>query len=188
MSPTLPPWRPLLKAACQREGRSVSARWLQLATVSADGKPRVRTLVCRGWADADQLDLFSDGRSSKINDLHHQPAAELCWLFPKARQQYRLRGTMRLITTHDDPQACQAAWEGLTATGRAVWGWPTPEQPLNPAAEFPRELESTTPLPGHFVVLRMQVLGVERLNLGTHPHQRWRWVAETGWREESLNP
>ena len=118
MSPTLPPWRPLLKAACQREGRSVSARWLQLATVSADGKPRVRTLVCRGWADADQLDLFSDGRSSKINDLHHQPAAELCWLFPKARQQYRLRGTMRLITTHDDPQACQAAEaEGLHSRG-----------------------------------------------------------------------
>ena len=38
------------------------------------------------------------------------------------------------------------------------------------------------------MVLRMQVLGVERLNLGTHPHQRWRWVAETGWSEEPLNP
>ena len=44
----IPPWRPLLRAAMQREGRSVSARWVQLATTGRDGAPRVRTLVFRG--------------------------------------------------------------------------------------------------------------------------------------------
>ena len=59
----IPPWRPLLRAAMQREGRSVAARWVQLATTGRDGAPRVRTLVFRGWAGADQLELFSDQRS-----------------------------------------------------------------------------------------------------------------------------
>jgi hypothetical protein len=41
----LPPWRPLLRSAREREGRSPQARWLQLVMVAADGTPRVRTLV-----------------------------------------------------------------------------------------------------------------------------------------------
>ena len=32
----IPPWRPLLRAAMQREGRSVAARWVQLATTGRD--------------------------------------------------------------------------------------------------------------------------------------------------------
>ena len=52
MSGALPPWRQLLRGARQREGRSPQARWLQLATLGADGTPRVRTLVFRGWAGA----------------------------------------------------------------------------------------------------------------------------------------
>ena len=49
ISKAIPPWRPLLRAAMQREGRSVAARWVQLATTGRDGTPRVRTLVFRGW-------------------------------------------------------------------------------------------------------------------------------------------
>ena len=45
ISETIPPWRPLLRAAMQREGRSVAARWVQLATTGRDGTPRVRTPV-----------------------------------------------------------------------------------------------------------------------------------------------
>ena len=43
----LPPWRALLRGAREREGRAPQARWLQLASVAADGTPRVRTLVSR---------------------------------------------------------------------------------------------------------------------------------------------
>jgi len=42
---TLPPWRPLLAGAREREGRLSAARWLQLASVAVDGTPRVRTPV-----------------------------------------------------------------------------------------------------------------------------------------------
>ena len=80
---TIPAWRQLLRGARQREGRSASARWVQLATVSAGGEPRVRTLVFRGWAGDEQLDLYSDSRSSKADELNVQPSVEVCWLLPK---------------------------------------------------------------------------------------------------------
>ena len=161
----IPPWRPLLRAAMQREGRSVAARWVQLATTGRDGAPRVRTLVFRGWAGADQLELFSDQRSEKVTELANNGASELCWLFPKARQQYRLRGKVKLITATEQPELCQQRWQNLSDTGRAVWGWPTPADPLDPTAAFPDQLAETAPLPEHFVVLRLQVISVERLNL-----------------------
>ena len=148
----IPPWRPLLRAAMQREGRSVAARWVQLATTGRDGAPRVRTLVFRGWAGADQLELFSDQRSEKVTELANDGAAELCWLFPKARQQYRLRGKVKLITATEQPELCQQRWQKLSSTGRAVWGWPTPAAPLDPTAAFPDQLAETAPLPEHFVV------------------------------------
>lgn len=184
----MPPWRPLLRAAMQREGRSIAARWVQLATTGRDGAPRVRTLVFRGWAGAKQLELFSDQRSEKVKELTNDGASELCWLFPKARQQYRLRGKVELISTSEQPELCQQRWQKLSDTGRAVWGWPTPADPLDPTGEFPEQLAETAPLPKHFVVLRLHVDTVERLNLGPHPHQRTLWRADTLWREQPLNP
>ncbi|MFM7648877.1 MAG: pyridoxamine 5'-phosphate oxidase family protein, partial [Cyanobium sp.] len=84
----LPPWRALLRGAREREGRSPAARWLQLATVAGDGTPRVRTLVFRGWAGDTGLDLLTDARSAKADQLARQPAVELCWLLPRARMQF----------------------------------------------------------------------------------------------------
>jgi pyridoxamine 5'-phosphate oxidase len=63
----MPPWRPLLPAARQQEGRSPMARSLQ-------------------------LDLLTDRRSSKSAERQAEPHLELCWLRPKARSQFRLRG------------------------------------------------------------------------------------------------
>ena len=100
----LPPWRSVLKAAQRREGRSPSARWLQLATVAKNGQPRVRTLVFRAWTESNQLELFTDTRSEKIQDLDHQQAVEICWLFTKAREQYRLSGVANVIKINNNLQ------------------------------------------------------------------------------------
>jgi pyridoxamine 5'-phosphate oxidase len=184
----LPPWRPLLRSAREREGRSPQARWLQLATVAADGSPRVRTLVFRGWAAPAALDLLSDGRSAKAAELRRQPAVELCWLLPRARCQFRLRGRVE----SPDPLAWQAEraryWEALSPGARALWGWPEPGTPLDPGAAFPGELEDGSPLPAHFLLLRIPLEQVELLELGDHPHRRRRWRAASGWDEEALHP
>ena len=122
---TLPPWRPLLSAAREREGRSAAARWLQLATVAADGTPRVRTLVFRGWAEGAALDLLTDGRSAKPAELAQQAAVELCWLLPRARCQFRLRGMRQTLAPELEQRERLRHWLALTPGGRALWGWPT---------------------------------------------------------------
>jgi pyridoxamine 5'-phosphate oxidase len=130
---SLPPWRALLRGAREREGRAPQARWLQLASVAADGGPRVRTLVFRGWAGPAALDLLSDARSAKPAELAHQPALELCWLLPKARSQFRLRGHWQRLPPALEQRERQRHWQALTPSGRAVWGWPAPGEPLDPA-------------------------------------------------------
>ncbi|MCP9841813.1 pyridoxamine 5'-phosphate oxidase family protein [Synechococcus sp. J7-Johnson] len=185
---TLPPWRPLLRGAREREGRSPAARWLQLATVAPDGTPRVRTLVFRGWADGAALDLLTDGRSAKPAELRQQPVVELCWLLPKARCQFRLRGELLTLPTEVEWEERIRHWQGLTPAGRALWGWPEPGAPLDDAAAFPAELKDGTLMPEHFQLLRIDLAQVELLELRDHPHQRRRWTREGGWMEERLNP
>ena len=184
----LPPWRALLRGARQREGRAPQARWLQLASVAADGTPRVRTLVFRGWAGPAALDLLTDARSAKPAELALQPAVELCWLLPRARAQFRLRGWRQELPAALELQECQRHWQALTQGGRAVWGWPSPGAPLDPEAPFPSELPDGAPLPEHFQLLRIALSQVELVELTAQPHRRRRWRVETRWSEESLNP
>ncbi|MEB3173563.1 MAG: pyridoxamine 5'-phosphate oxidase family protein [Cyanobacteriota bacterium] len=184
----LPPWRPLLRGAREREGRSPAARWLQLATVAPDGTPRVRTLVFRGWAGPAALDLLTDSRSAKNGELLHQSAVELCWLLPRARSQFRLRGALQNL----EPELLQGErerhWQQLTPGGRALWGWPEPGAPLDRLAPFPAELADDTPMPACFALLRIAISQVELLELTAAPHRRCRWRADQQWAEQPLNP
>ena len=184
----LPSWRPLLSSAREREGRSPQARWLQLATVAPDGTPRVRTLVFRGWAGATGLDLFTDGRSAKPAELVHQSSVELCWLLPRARSQFRLRGSLQTLAPEQLQRERERHWQMLSPGGRALWGWPPPGEPFDPEAAFPEQLPDGSPLPDHFQLLRIALAQVELLELTGHPHRRRRWRGESGWAEERLNP
>ena len=44
----LPCWRQDLKSSRKKEGKLPSNRWIQLATVSEENEPRLRTVVFRG--------------------------------------------------------------------------------------------------------------------------------------------
>lgn len=184
----LPPWRPLLKAARVREGRSPAARWLQLASVAADGTPRVRTLVFRGWGGPAALDLLTDARSAKAAELHRQPAVEMCWLLPKARSQFRLRGVLQSVAAEVLERERLRHWQALTPGGRALWGWPEPGVPFVASGPWPEALGDAMPLPASFMLLRIALSQVELVELGGHPHRRLRWRADQGWLEQRLNP
>ena len=180
----LPPWRPLLKVARAREGRQPAARWLQLATTGLDGTPRVRTLVFRGWHGDDRLELYTDTRSAKFAELMQQPKVELCWLLPKAKQQYRFRAKW----LREEQNSNAERWQSLSPQGRALWGWPPPGLPLERDADFPEQLDDSVALPENFLVVQLQIYRVERLHLTYHPHQRTLWCREDDWCEQKLNP
>ena len=80
-------------------------RYVQLATVRADGRPACRTCVFRGFTTSDLPGLAccaqqftTDTRSEKCGQLAANPAAEACWWFPVSQEQYRIEGTLRLVT------------------------------------------------------------------------------------------
>jgi len=170
------------------------ARWLQLATVAADGTPRVRTLVFRGWGAASQLDLLTDGRSAKLAELQANRAVELAWLLPKARAQFRLRGQAQILPAAPASAEHHHHWQALTPGGRALWGWPAPGAPFCEAEAFPAELPPESQVPPNFVLLRIALQQVELLDLSAHPHRRRRWCAGdidgngNAWSESELNP
>jgi pyridoxamine 5'-phosphate oxidase len=186
---------PALPRRCPRGARCCAApasgradRRVQLATVAGDGTPRVRTLVFRGWGGPASLDLLSDGRSAKRAELAHQPAVELCWLLPRARSQFRLRGAVIQLEPEQLQREREQHWQRLTPGGRALWGWPAPGEPFAANAPFPRELGDHVPIPTPFLLLRIAVVHVELLELSDHPHRRRRWQAGDGWQERCLNP
>jgi pyridoxamine 5'-phosphate oxidase len=185
----LPPWRSVVRGAREREGkRSGHGRWLQLATVAKDGTPRVRTLVFRGWSGPSQLDLLTDGRSAKAQELALGSAIEICWLLPRARTQFRLRGSLAVLPKEEEKRARLQHWHGLSPAGRALWDWPVPGVPFDREALFAEALADDAPIPAHFLLLRVDLQRVEALELTGHPHRRRRWRIATGWEEEPLNP
>lgn len=184
----LPAWRPLLSAARKREGRAPGGRWLQLASLAVDGSPRVRTLVFRDWSSVDVLDLLTDARSEKCLEIERSPEVELCWLFRKAREQFRLRGTARLITPAANHVALEKLWNYLSPAGRSVWAWPPPGQPFQQEGLWPEELADDSEMPEHLRLLRVSLNRVEQLDLKPHPHLRRSWTSSTQWEEQRLNP
>ena len=185
---SLPPWRSLLRGACQREGRSSGPTWLQLATTAEDGTPRVRTLVFRGWSSRGELELLTDVRSEKSSQLLSQPRVELGWLFRKAKEQFRLRGTALLVTAEQEPEALLDHWQRLSPSGRMVWAWPSPGEPFDAQALWPQQVANDEPISSHLLIMRVALERVEQLDLKPHPHLRRSWELRDGWCEQRLNP
>ena len=120
-------------------------RYVQLATVRPDGRPACRTVVFRGFTADDlpglpscALQFTTDTRSEKCDQLAANPAVEGCWWFPASQEQYRIQGTLRLITaeyseeSEDEEQAALAKvrrimWARMSPRARLSWLWPAPK-------------------------------------------------------------
>lgn len=161
---------------------------VQVATVSADGVPSLRTVVLRGLLGDGTPYFFTDARSRKVDHLDANPPhlALLAW-FEATRQQFRLSG---LATVHGEHAAAPwdtlrvSLWARLPPAERAPFFGPAPGRLLVDAPP----IESLEPLPKTFVVVSLTVADVDWLVLGP-PHQRasFRKVGAT-WLSQHLTP
>jgi len=192
---SLAPWRSPLASALHRNRDLAYSRYLQLATVLADGRPANRTVVFRGFLeDTDQLKFVIDARSQKVEQILHQPWAEACWYFPETREQFRLAGGLRLVKA-DYPdttlqQARQTTWQELSDAARLQFTLPDSGKPRADAAAF--ELpppDRNEPLP-HFCLLLLEPMQVDHLELRGEPQNRsiyWR-NSNLTWSFQAINP
>ena len=118
----MPPWLQQISSYQNKESKLYSSRWIQLATVSPNNTPRVRTVVFRGWSDIYEMKILTDKRSQKYNELETNNNVEICWLFPKSRCQFRFRGKSINVMENETVDH----WENLDDKAKLMWNWPTP--------------------------------------------------------------
>lgn len=165
-------WRRLARGAADRRS---GFHTVQLATVGADGGPRVRTVVLRAVAPSLRLlRLHTDARSAKAAELAAEARVEVCGYDPQAKMQIRARG---VATIHGADVAADAAWaasaqgsrmayRGAVAPGEALErpGLADPDGAVRePLSDLGRE---------HFLALAIAVERLEWLHLAAGGHRR----------------
>jgi pyridoxine/pyridoxamine 5'-phosphate oxidase len=178
-------WARLARATADRRS---ALHTVQLASVGADGGPRVRTLVLRGVEPgARLLRLHTDRRSPKAAEFAADPRAELCAYDPKAKIQIRARGR---VAVHLDDAVGRAAWDASQPGARVCYRAPAgPGTPLaEPALGDPTAAARAPAHPDdgreHFSALSLTVERLEWLYLAARGHRRaafdWSGGAWTG--------
>jgi pyridoxamine 5'-phosphate oxidase len=194
----LPPWRSPLARALHRNRSLPSARYVQLATVRPDGRPANRTIVFRGfWNDTDQLKFAIDSRSQKAKQIPRQAWGEICWYFPKTREQFRILGRLTLVDSQSSDailnQARTQLWQDLSDAARLQFAWADPGAPRADALAFePPPADARSPL-STFCLLLLDPAQVDHLELRGDPQNRHLYECSTdqepsSWSVQSVNP
>lgn len=197
MNSILPPWRSPIARALHRNRSLPHARYLQLATVDGHNRPTNRTLVFRGWLEPEsQLKFVTDIRSQKAMNLASGSSewAEICWYFPKTREQFRVSGTLLLVTancaTVSHHKARQEAWQQMSDGGRISFAWANPgaSRSVEPEAFNPPQPDLQQPL-DNFCLLLLTPVAVDHLELRGEPQNRYRYeLVSGGWVMQPINP
>ncbi len=197
MNHNLPPWRSAIARALHRNRSLPNARYVQLATVDRDLRPRNRSLVFRGWLEpGSQVKFVTDIRSTKAIDLlaDSSPYAEACWYFPKTREQFRLSGTLTLVTTEliapSYSKARAEAWQQMSDSARIQFDWGTPgaDRSEDPQAFNPPQPDEHRPSE-NFCLLLLDVTGVTHLELRGEPQNCYLYeLVSDEWQMRSINP
>ncbi len=193
--PTLALWRPVLDKALHQNRELAYARYFQLATVGEKGHPANRTVVFRGFLpDSDQLMTISDRRAQKISQIRQAPWAEICWYFPKTREQFRLSGSLTLVDQSDTnsqrQQAYNQVWQDLSDSARLQFYWLAPGQDHNPSLPLPEPPEDRNQPAENFLLILFDPIEVDHLDLRSQPHNRHRYWrdSEQQWHVKTVNP
>ncbi len=199
-------WRSPLARALHLNRSLVYARYFQLATIANDGYPANRTVVFRGFlAETNQIKIITDSRSQKAHQVKDYPQGEICWYFPKSREQFRFRGNLTLITGDDleFQLARREMWQDISLAARSQFFWATPGelreivgQGMNQGTiNLEKEdaiLQSNPEVPepvANFCLLLFDPLQVDHLKLQGNPQNRHqhKWDG-THWTVTAINP
>nr|ADA67932.1 putative pyridoxine 5'-phosphate oxidase [Wolffia arrhiza] len=168
------PWKQLLLSALETNKHIKHSRFIQLATVTPNGKPANRTVVFRGFFQGtDLIQINTDWRSSKIEDLKNCPFAEICWYFADSWEQFRLSGRIDIIdAAYPDLSKLkdrEKSWYASSLNSRLQYLAPHPGLPRT--LEEPAEGIDLDPLKGPveaFCLLEFDAEKVDYLNLKTN--------------------
>ena len=184
MTKNIPIWIQNLIAIQKRESKSIGSRWIQLSTIGLDNSPRVRTVVFRGWSKNYEMEILTDSRSEKFKELEKNKKVEICWLFPKAKCQFRFRGIAKI----EQEEEAINFWQNLSPYSRSLWAWPLPGAEYDIDSFYPLKIEDGISKPKNFILLKIDIFEIDQLLLQKPIHIRKRWVKSNDWIESRINP
>jgi hypothetical protein len=153
-------------------------RHVSLGTVTADGQPRIRTLVLRAFdPSGPTLDLHTDRRSAKFTELQASALACVHAWNAASGEQLRLEGS---IVLHAADAVAQAAWASLRPASHNTYrAMPGPGSILDDPGEAGQTLDDAAAF-ASFVVLRFSIKQLEYLLIRESVHRRARFTWESG--------
>ncbi|KAJ6972558.1 hypothetical protein NC653_032989 [Populus alba x Populus x berolinensis] len=106
---TVTQWKQLLLSALESNSHLKHSPYFQFATIGCNGRPSNRTVVFRGFEEnSDRIQINTDCRTRKIEELKHCPFAEICWYFSDSWEQFRINGRVDVIDgSNPDPEKLQ---------------------------------------------------------------------------------
>ena len=187
------PWRLPLDAALSANAGAPASRFVQLATVRADGRPANRTVVFRRFLDpGDRLVFWTDLRGAKVGELTRDPWAEVCWAFAETREQFRLLGRVAVAGGSGDPALAATraeVWRETAEGPRQSLTWPQPGEPRADAAAFERPAPPVDAPPPSFALIVLSAERVDHLDTRPRPHERTVYERGAGgWATLRANP
>ena len=146
-----------------------------VATIGADGAPELRTVVLRGWDEAERvLSFHTDTRAGKVAQMRVHPAVALHMWDPQQRIQLRVSGLAKL---HRDDALASAAWRAATHGSRATY---RVVQAPGAAVDDPLDVDALgldeEAAYANFMLVRVAVATLELLHLAASGHRRVRFT------------
>lgn len=198
MSASSATWKHLLLKALETNSHLKHSSYFQLATVSPNGRPSNRTVVFRGFeGDSDRIQINTDIRTRKIEELKHCPFAEICWYFTDSWEQFRINGRMDIIDeTYPDlskHQERERSWFASSARSKLQYVGPYPGLP-SISEEPPKEvhLDPTSGPVNSFCLLILDPYQVDYLNLKSNERVTFLSTQNAdghkSWVTETVNP
>lgn len=198
MATVTAPWKHLLLKALESNANAKHSSFFHLATIGSNGRPSNRTVVFRGFlGDSEKIQINTDFRSRKIEELKHCPFAEICWYFTVSWEQFRINGKIDVIDgSNSDPlklQQREKAWFASSPKSRLQYLGPSPGIPClddKHPAEF--SLDSSAGPVDAFCLLVLDPDQVDYLNLKSNERiayiSRQNLNGEKYWTSEEINP
>jgi pyridoxamine 5'-phosphate oxidase len=76
------------------------------------------------------LKIVTDSRSEKVSHLANTPFFELVWWFPASSEQYRIAGSIHVVSSSESDSKLREArieqWSALSDPGREQFFWDQP--------------------------------------------------------------
>lgn len=160
--------------------RHAPARHPTFATVDAQGRPQMRTVVLRAAArDAATCEVHTDTATAKVQELRTKPVAGLHVWSQRAHLQLRLTARVEIVTG----DATKDRWAQVPPASRVAYGTePAPGTPIAGALDYSKPAD-----PARFAVLLCHLTEIEVLHLGPE-HRRALFTAQDGWAGRWLSP